>query len=52
VLFLKKDSNGAYRLTDEAYFSAFEMNDKEYVLPIREYGMTKPLTLDAFKKSL
>ncbi|MEL7601788.1 MAG: hypothetical protein AAGU77_01400 [Bacillota bacterium] len=52
VLFLKKDSKGVYKLTDEAYFSAFELNDKGYVLPIREYGMTKPVTLATFKKSL
>ncbi len=52
VLFLKKDTKGIYKLTDEAYFSAFELNDKGYVLPIREYGMTKPVSLDAFKKNL
>ncbi len=52
VLFLKKDAKGIYRLTDEAYFSAFEINDKGYVLPIREYGMTKPVMLEAFKKNL
>jgi hypothetical protein len=51
VLFLKKDTKGIYKLTDEAYFSAFELNDKGYVLPIREYGMTKPVSLDAFKKT-
>lgn len=52
VLFLKKDSKGVYKLTDEVYFSAFELNDKGYVLPIREYGMTKPVSLESFKKSL
>lgn len=52
VLFLKKDAKGIYRLTDEAYFSVFEINDKGFVLPIREYGMTKPVTFEAFKKSL
>ena len=52
VLFLKKDAKSIYRLTDEAYFSAFELSDKGYVLPIREYGMTKLVTLDAFQKSL
>jgi hypothetical protein len=52
VLFLKKNAKSIYRLTDEAYFSAFEINDKGTVLPIREYSMTKPVSLDAFKKIL
>ncbi len=52
VLFLLKDGANGWRLTDEAYLSAFELNDKGYVLPVREYGMTRPVSLATFKKSL
>ena len=55
ILFLKQDTtNGKsiLSLTDEVHFSAFELNDKGYVLPVREYGMTKPATQTAFIKGL
>lgn len=39
-------------LTDSVYSSVFELNDKGYVLPAREYGMTKPVTQTAFLKGL
>ncbi len=56
IVFLKEKtlSGGkkALELTDNAYFSVFELNDKGYVLPIREYGMTKPVTQTAFIKGL
>ncbi len=56
IAFLKEQalSGGkkALVLTDNAYFSIFELNDKGYVLPIREYGMTKPVTQTAFIKGL
>ncbi len=56
IVFLKEQplSSGkkALALTDNVYFSAFELNDKGYVLPIREYGMTKPVTQTAFIKGL
>lgn len=47
-------SNGkrALVLTDNIYSSVFELNDKGYVLPVREYGMTKPLTQTVFIKGL
>lgn len=55
IVFLKEQLSGGKKtlvLTDNAYFSAFELNDKGYVLPIREYGMTKPVTQTAFIKGL
>ena len=46
--------NGATKLqlADRLYYSAFEINDKGYVLPIREYGMEAPVKLETFLKSL
>ncbi len=53
MLFLVKDGASAgWRLTDNVYFSVFELNDKGYVLPVREYGMTRPVSLSTFKKGL
>ncbi len=56
IVFLKEQavSGGkkALVLTDNAYFSVFELTDKGYVLPVREYGMTKPVTQTAFIKGL
>ncbi|HWR23572.1 MAG TPA: hypothetical protein VN366_08855 [Feifaniaceae bacterium] len=55
LVFLKEQTSGGKKelvLTDNAYFSVFELNDKGYVLPIREYGMTKPVTQTAFMKGL
>ncbi len=46
--------NGATKLqlADRLYYSTFEINDKGYVLPIREYGMKAPVKLDTFLKSV
>lgn len=46
--------NGSTRikLADGYNKSAFEINDKDYVLPIREYGMKAPVELDTFLKSI
>lgn len=46
--------NGATKLqlADRLYYSTFEINDKGYVLPIREYGMKAPVKLDTFLKSI
>ena len=46
--------NGATKLqlADRLYYSAFEINDKGYVLPIRDYGMNAPVKLETFLKSL
>lgn len=46
--------NGATKLllADRLYESAFEIDDKGYVLPIREYGMKAPVKLDTFLKSI
>lgn len=55
IVFLKEQASGGKKtlvLTDSVYFSAFELNDRVYVLPIREYGMTKPVTQTAFIKGL
>ena len=56
ILFLKEQAlSGGKKglvLTDNAYFSVFELTDKGYVLPVREYGMTKPVTQTAFIKGL
>ena len=56
ILFLKEQAlSGGKKglvLTDNAYFSVFELTDNGYVLPVREYGMTKPVTQTAFIKGL
>ncbi len=46
--------NGATKLqlADRTYMSVFEINDKGYVLPIREYGMKAPVELEKFLKSI
>ena len=55
IVFLKEQTSGgkkAFVLADSIYSSVFELNDKGYVLPVREYGMTKPVTQTAFLKGL
>ncbi|HWR23568.1 MAG TPA: hypothetical protein VN366_08835 [Feifaniaceae bacterium] len=46
--------NGATKLqlADRLYKSAFEIDDRGYVLPIRDYGMKAPVKLDTFLKSV
>lgn len=46
--------NGATKLqlADRVYKSAFELNDRGYVLPIREYGMKAPMKLAKFLKGI
>ncbi len=46
--------NGATKLqlADRLYKSAFEIDDKGYILPIRNYGMKAPVKLDTFLKSI
>ncbi len=39
-------------LADRLYKSVFEINDKGYILPIRDYGMKAPVKLDTFLKSI
>ena len=55
IVFLKEQTSGGKKalvLADSVYSSVFELNDKGYVLPVREYGMTKPVTQTAFLKGL
>lgn len=46
--------NGATKLllADRVYKSAFEIDDKGYALPIRDYGMKAPVKLEEFLKVL
>ena len=56
VLFIRHTAvqSGGTRIicADGVHHSTFEINDKGYVLPIREYGMKAPVKLDKFLKSL
>lgn len=56
ILFLNEQTLASGKkliaLADNVYSSVFELNDKGYVLPVREYGMTKPVTQTAFLKGL
>lgn len=56
VLFIRNAETGSgatsVRMADWVYQSAFEIDDRGYVLPIREYGMKAPVKLETFLKGL
>ena len=56
VLFIRNAETGSgatsVRMADWVYQSAFEIDDRGYVLPIREYGMKAPVKLEKFVKGL
>ncbi|HWR23569.1 MAG TPA: hypothetical protein VN366_08840 [Feifaniaceae bacterium] len=56
VLFIRNIATGngaaSIRIADSAYQSTFEIDDRGYVLPIREYGMKAPVKLEKFLKNL